>query len=133
MTLRKTLALTTTAAALALAPLAPALAQDTMMEEGTAPDAAMAVTDEKVTAFVMAAMDVNEIAIAYQPRIETAADSAAAETLTEEARVAMVDAVEAAEGITVDEYMMIMSAARTDDTLGARLQNRFDEMTEPTQ
>jgi len=123
MTLARTL--TATAVALALAPVAPVIAQDA--ETAPEAEAATDVSDAKLDAFVLAALDVSEIAQSYQSRMQAAEDDAARQALQAEARAAMRSAVEDADGITLDEYVSISEAARDDEALNQRVMNRLSE------
>ena len=123
----------TTAAAVAFGlTAAPVLAQaaDPAPEAG-APGGAGAemqagtFTDETLQAFVTAALDVQEVRAEYEGRIAEAADDDAAATLATEARDAMVQAVEDADDITVEEYLAVGSAAEADPLLAERLTAMF--------
>jgi hypothetical protein len=123
MTLTRTLAAATAAAALTLVPVAPALAQ----EADAAPEIDRSVPDELLDSFVVAALNVSEIAEEYQGRIQDAESDEARQVLADEAQAAMVAAVEEADGITVEEYLTISQAARTDADLNQRLMDRLAE------
>jgi len=122
MTYKTTLAATATAAALALAPMAPAFAQADAPPGG---EAQTAVPDALLDSFVVAALDVSAIAQDYEAQIEAAASDDARQSLALEAQEAMVAAVEEAEGITVDEYVAISQAARVDESLNRRVMDRI--------
>jgi hypothetical protein len=121
MTFIRTLAATAAAGALVLAPVAPAFAQ----EADTAPEMERSVPDALLDSFITAALSVSEIAEEYQGRMQSADDDAARQELATEARTAMISAVEETDGITVEEYLEISEAARVDEDLGQRLQDRF--------
>ena len=121
MTLIRTLAASAAAAALVLAPAAPALAQ----EADTAPEMERSVPDALLDSFITAALSVSEIAEDYQGRMQAADGDAARQDLATEARTAMIAAVEETDGITVEEYLEISEAARVNEDLGQRLQDRF--------
>jgi hypothetical protein len=113
-----------TALAFAFGPVAPALAQETAppaQAEAVLPDALL-------TSFVTAVLEINDIAESYQPRIEAAEDPSTRAMLEEEAQLAMVDAIEQNEGITVEEYLQISQAARTDQGVNAQVMQRLQEM-----
>lgn len=123
MTLSRMLATAATGLALVLAPVAPALAQ------GEAPDIeASQVTEERLTLFVAAAMNVLEVADQYRGQIEAETDAQARQDLAEEANLAMLAAVEGTDGITVDEYLAISRAAQADADLNARVMEKFEEV-----
>jgi len=129
MTPARTLAAAAAAASLAAAPLAPALAQDagTGSDTEAAPEAQAAVSDAKLDSFVVAALNVSEIAEDYQGRMQQAEDDAARQALATEAREAMIAAVEETDGITVEEYVSISDAARSDQALNQRVMDKLAE------
>jgi hypothetical protein len=121
MTFLRTLAVSAAAGALVLAPVAPAVAQ----QADTAPEMERTVPDALLDSFITAALSVSEIAEEYQGRMQSADGDAARQELATEARTAMIAAVEETDGITVEEYLEISEAARVDEDLGQRLQDRF--------
>ena len=121
MTFIRTLAASAAAGALVLAPVAPALAE----EAETTPEMERDVSDALLDSFITAALSVSEIAEDYQGRMQSADGDAARQELATEARTAMIAAVEETDGITVEEYLEISEAARVDEDLGQRLQDRF--------
>jgi hypothetical protein len=131
MTPARTLAAAAAAASLAAAPLAPALAQDAGTGTGSgteaAPEAQAAVSDAKLDSFVVAALNVSEIAEDYQGRMQQAEDDAARQALATEAREAMIAAVQETDGITVEEYVSISDAARADQALNQRVMDKLAE------
>jgi hypothetical protein len=131
MTPARTLAAAAAAASLAAAPLAPALAQDAGTGTGSgteaAPEAQAAVSDAKLDSFVVAALNVSEIAEDYQGRMQQAEDDAARQALATEAREAMIAAVRETDGITVEEYVSISDAARADQALNQRVMDKLAE------
>lgn len=126
MTFARTLAGASTALALVIAPVAPALAQQTAPAPAPAPQ--MDLSDEKVESFVMAALGVSEVVNEYQPRIEAAEDDAARQGLATEAQEAMIGAVQDTDGITVEEYVSIGEAASADPALNERIMQRMQSM-----
>src|SRR6056297_1942762 len=123
-TMTRHLAAAATGLSLALAPVAlvPAFAQTAGTETETA------ITDETLTAFVMAALDVAEVNQSYQAELQAAPDEAAQQAVVQEAQAAMVAAVEETDGITVDEYISISQAAAADADLDARIQTKLQEV-----
>jgi hypothetical protein len=121
MTFLRTLAVSAAAGALVLAPVAPVVAQ----QADTAPEMERTVPDALLDSFITAALSVSEIAEEYQGRMQSADGDAARQELATEARTAMIAAVEETDGITVEEYLEISEAARVDEDLGQRLQDRF--------
>lgn len=128
MTFARTLAGASTALALVIAPVAPALAQQTAPAPAPAPAPQMDLSDEKVESFVMAALGVSEVVDEYQPRIEAAEDDAARQGLATEAQEAMIGAVQDTDGITVEEYVSIGEAASADPALNERIMQRMQSM-----
>lgn len=132
MTFRRILAATTATAALALAPLAPAFAQDGSAD-GAAPEsgmeggADMAVPDALLDSFVTAALTVSSVAEDYQGRMQAAETDTARQELATEARQEMMSAVEGTDGITVEEYVTIAEAAQTDEALNQRVMDLLAE------
>jgi hypothetical protein len=132
MTLGRILATMTATAALALAPLAPAVAQDgsasdSAPESGVQGGADMAVPDALLDSFVTAALSVSSVAEDYQGRMQAAETDAARQDLATEARQEMISAVEGTEGITVEEYVTIAEAAQTDEALNQRVMDVLAE------
>jgi hypothetical protein len=113
-----------TAVAFALGSVAPALAQETVPPA----EAEAVLPDALLTSFVTAVLEINTIAETYRPRIEAAEDPSTRAMLEEEAQTAMVDAIEQNEGITVEEYLQISQAARTDQGVNAQVMQRLQEM-----
>ncbi|MFD1913908.1 DUF4168 domain-containing protein [Halodurantibacterium flavum] len=109
----------------------PALAQDApLAPEAQAPveaplapeaQAGTAYTNEALTAFVQAALAVNEVDQRYQAQVMEAQDPAVQQELIESANAEMIQAVEETPGITLEEYMEIGQAAEADPELNARL------------
>lgn len=100
-----------------------ALAQEAP-EAPSAPQAAPEVTDELLTAFVTAAVEVSVVAETYGARIE-AADEADRDALAQEAQVQMLRVVENTEGISVEQYVAIAEAAQQDDALNLRILDEY--------
>jgi len=78
-------------------------------------------TDEELTAFVTAALDVWNVREDYAAQIAEAEDEAAALALVAEAQAEMVAAVEEADDITIERYTEIGTAAEEDPVLATRL------------
>lgn len=123
MTFPRILAAAAAGAALVVAPLTPALGQETE----TTPEVERAVPDALLDSFIVAALSVSEIAESYQGRMQSAEDDAARQALASEAQAEMVAAVEETDGITVEEYMNISQAARADEELNQRLMDKLAE------
>ena len=116
MTFKTTLAATAGASG-AMARVAPAVAQTS---DAPGMDSA-AIPDALLESFVIAALDVSEIAQTYEAQMQSADSEEARQSLALEARDAMVAAVEETDGITVDEYVAITQAAQVDQNLNQRV------------
>ena len=128
MIMTRHLAAAATGLSLALAPVmaVPAFAQTEGQTEGM--ETQTEVSDELLTAFVVAALDVAEVSQSYQAELQEAPDEAAQQAVVQEAQAAMVAAVEETDGITVDEYISISEAAAVDPDLDGRIQMKLQEM-----
>jgi hypothetical protein len=123
------------ALAIALAAPASAFAQDAAPIEqgaGEAPMAAPAldVTDETLQSFAVAFLQVAEISQEYQPQLESAASPEEQDQVRIEAGERMIQAVEQADGITVDEYQGILQAAQTDPELAQRINTQIAQLAQ---
>lgn len=133
MTFNRTLIAGISALALGIgASLATASAQDaapTPAAPGVeAPAAAApAVDDTKLKSFATAFLEVTAVTKKYQPQIESAGSTEDQQRLQQEAGQEMVEAVNDAEGITVDEYNMIIQAAQSDPDLAQRINSHINE------
>jgi len=107
MTLKTTLTAFVLASGLALGAAPAVLAQ-------SQPDGAELVQEDgKLDSFVTAALAIDEVRNSYVAQLQTIEDEAAQQALIEEANVAIVQAVENAEGISLEEYVAIGEAAST--------------------
>ena len=129
MTLNKTLLAGLSALAFGLgASLGVASAQETApAPEMEAPAAAPSVDDDKLKSFAVAFLEVTRVTQAYQPQIAAAGTPEDQQRLQQEAGEKMVEAVNEAEGITVDEYNMIIQAAQTDPELAQKINGHITE------
>lgn len=109
------------AAGLALALVSSTVALPAMAMQETQIEAAQTYDDATLTRFVAAAQDVNEVRLAYAPKVQAAENEADAKALAEEARAEMKEAVEAVEGMDVQTYIQIGEAARADKALAGRI------------
>lgn len=91
----------------------------------TAAGAQEQFTEEKLGSFVDAAIQVEELVAEWSPKIQGAADEAAAAELREEANADLSSAIEETDGITVDEYRAIAQAAQSDPELSERLRTIY--------
>lgn len=127
MKLNRTLLAGVTAVALGFAgSLGVAAAQETSpaapAPEAQAPAAATPQIDEqKLQSFALAFLEVSEVTQEYQPQIAAAGSVEAQQKLQQEAGQKMVDAVNSTNGISVEEYNMIIQAAQADPELAQRI------------
>ena len=91
-------------------------------------DGAEVVTDDsKIDAFIVAALAVAETRQGYLAQLETATDETEQMEIVQAADAAILEVVENAPDITVDEYIAIGEAAAADPDLAARIDARFTE------
>lgn len=122
MTLKTTLTAAVLASGLAFGTVPAVLAQ-------AQPDGAALVQEEgKLDSFVVAALAVDEVRNTYMAQLQTLEDEAAQQSLIQEANAAMVQAIEEAEGITLEEYVAIGEAASTDPEIAAQLDAMMREL-----
>lgn len=107
----------------------PALAQDQapapQMEAPAA--AAPDLNEDKLQSFAVAFLEVTKVTQSYQPQIEAAGTDEDRQQLQQQASQEMVEAVNGADGITVDEYNMIIQAAQTDPELAQKINTHITE------
>src|SRR5690606_34225186 len=90
--------------------------------------AAPAMDDTKLKSFAVAFLEVTKVTESYKPQIEAAAGNAEdQQRLQQEAGEKMVEAVNSAEGISVDEYNTIIQAAQTDPDLAQKINGHITE------
>lgn len=128
MQFRKPLA--ATAAILGMTIGGAALAQDATTEAPAeapleAPMGAATFTEEQLEAFVAAALEVSGIQQQAAMDLMETEDEAAQNELLQNANQQMIDAIEAAPGITVPEYIAIAEAAEADPALRTQLEEMF--------
>ncbi|MCO5157302.1 MAG: DUF4168 domain-containing protein [Aquamicrobium sp.] len=104
---------------------APAPAPAPQTEE--APAAAPQQDDAKLKSFAVAFIEVAKVTQSYQPQIESAGTAEDQSRLRQEAGEKMVEAVNEAEGITLDEYNTIIQAAQTDPDLAQKINGHIAE------
>lgn len=111
------------------AAVAAASAQTTQPETAPAPDAAP-VDEGKLKSFAVAYLEVARVAQTYQPQIEQAADPDEQQRLREEATTGMMQAVEDADGITIEEYNAIFTTAQSNPQLAQQINTFVQEAAE---
>jgi len=98
-----------------------------------APPAAQAAEydETKLKSFVVAFLEVNKVGQQYQPQLQANANNEAERTrLREEANTKMVEAVENANGITVEEYTSILNTAQSNPELAQQINTMIREETQ---
>ncbi len=127
MKLNQMLSSTALAAALALSPFiaTPVMAQ---MEGLDMPGTEIMVEDSQIDAFIDAALAVAETRESYMAQLQSATDEAEQMEIVQAADAAILQTVEDAPNITVDEYIAIGEAAAVDPDLAARIEARFAEL-----
>jgi hypothetical protein len=80
------------------------------------------ISDDKLQAFVTAAVSVSKVIEQWTPRLVSAKSHAVAEDLLAQAHADLIAAIEEAGGITPQEYEEIFHAARSDPVLSARIE-----------
>lgn len=84
-------------------------------------------SDAKLDSFVEAAIQVEQLITEWSPKIEGAADQTAADEMRQEANAELEAAIEATDGITVNEYQEIAAAARANPDLSERLKDIYQQ------
>lgn len=131
MTYTSPLAAAISAALIALG--APLAAQSADTPVAPAKIEAADVTDTQIEAFVDAVMAVEEVRMAYGPKIQNEEDADVRETLAKEASVAAQKAIENIGDITTAQYLGIGQAASGDQDLNQRILAELKERREETQ
>lgn len=93
--------------------------------ESAAP--AAAVDDGKLKSFAVAFLGVTKVSQTYKPKIEAAKSDSDRQTLQKEAGQEMVEAVNGAGGINIEEYNQIIEAAQTDPDLAQKINTHITE------
>ena len=83
--------------------------------------------DAKLKSFAVAFIEVAKVTQSYQPQIAAAGTAEDQSRLRQEAGEKMVEAVNEAEGITLDEYNTIIQAAQTDPDLAQKINGHIAE------
>jgi hypothetical protein len=83
------------------------------------------ITEPLVAAFVDAAVTVERIGASWKPKVQAAGSQAEAKQLVASAHTEMRQAVEAAPGISVEQYAAIARAAQKDPQFGQELKDRI--------
>ncbi|TCU27889.1 uncharacterized protein DUF4168 [Rhizobium azibense] len=102
-------------------------AQQPVQGQPESKGAAATVSDQKIEAFAVAYLQVDQLRQEYSAKIGATKDTAAKQQLQTEASKQMVQAVEASPGISLDEYNSILTAAQNDPALVKRVQEKLQE------
>lgn len=128
MTLNRLLTTTAFVTALAVSPMIAGQAQAQVQMDGAQMDAAeIMANDSMIDAFIAVALDVAATREGYITQLEAATDEAEQMAIVEAADAAILDVVESAEGITLEQYIAVGEAAAADPELAAHIQARFAE------
>jgi len=114
-------------AGVAFAPLA--LAQETTQPSEPAIEAP-AVTEEKLQSFAVAFVEVEKIKQQYTQRLQEAASETEQQQIQNEAGERMLQAVEATDGISLDEYNQIIQSAQADPNLAQRVTDAIGQASQ---
>ena len=87
---------------------------------------AAGITGEQLDVFVEAYVQVNQIGAAYDGPMQAAESDDERNALRVQAQREMVDAVDALDGITVEEFNQIMVVAQSDPAVGDRVRKRIE-------
>jgi hypothetical protein len=127
----RTLAAIALAAVLSLGAAASAPAPAMAQSGGAQTAPAESFTEQKLEAYVVAAIEVSQIVESMRPDMQAAqqsGDEAEIQAVREDLGARLTSAVEDVDGITVDEYQQITNAARGDDQLLARIREIAADM-----
>ncbi|SDH06781.1 DUF4168 domain-containing protein [Pelagibacterium luteolum] len=132
MTLRINLAATLSGVALLAASFGPAIAQDAGTTAAPEQPAMVApatdFSDAQIGAFAVAYVEVMEIGMAFEQQMQTAETDEDLTSLQFEAQQQMVAAVEGIDGLSVDEYNAVLTAAQADPALAEQIQDEVDTL-----
>ncbi|WP_127142452.1 DUF4168 domain-containing protein [Pelagibacterium montanilacus] len=133
MTISKLMVSTAAGAALMLGAVAPGMAQENTepampeaMPEMSAPTTDF--SDAQIESFAVAFVEVNEIGMSFEQEAQAAQSDEELMNLQVQAQEEMAAAVESTDGISVDDYNMILTAAQSDPEFGAQIQAEVDAL-----
>ncbi|WP_173932183.1 DUF4168 domain-containing protein [Chelativorans sp. Marseille-P2723] len=106
-----------------------ALAQDAGQPVEPAVEAP-AITDEKLQSFAAAFVEVEAIKQQYTQRLQSAASETAQQEIQNEAGQKMLEAVEATDGISLEEYNQIITSAQSDPAFAQKLTDAIGKVSE---
>ena len=108
------------------APQTPPPAEAAPQQEAPAA-AAPAMDETKLKSFAVAFLEVTKVTESYKPQIEAAGTTEDQQRLQQEAGEKMVEAVNNADGIAVEEYNTIIQAAQTNPDLAQQINGHITE------
>lgn len=85
------------------------------------------VTGDEVEAFVAAYKDVQEVEAEYSAQMAETTDDDELMNLQQEAQVKQTEAVEAAEDISVERFVEILTVAQTDPEISAQIVEKLEQ------
>lgn len=97
--------------------------------QNAAPSTPVEVTEEKIEAFAVATLVLNELNQEYEARAAELETDAEREELMIETNMVMMGAVEQVDGISIEEYNAIAMAAREDAALAETINEALVEST----
>lgn len=127
MELKRYLSTTILAAGLAMTPMLATQAAAQMQPPAQVEGSEIAMEDGKIDAFIVAALAVAETRETYIAQLEGITDEEQQMAIVQEADAAILQVVEDAPDISVEEYIAIGEAATVDPELAARIDARFAE------
>ncbi|MBD3624348.1 MAG: DUF4168 domain-containing protein [Rhodobacteraceae bacterium] len=107
---------------------APAQAPATGAAPATTEAEQVAISDDKLEAFVSAVSDVRDIGMDYSAQLEGVPEGADRQKLVKEAEARMVEAVQDTPNLTIEEYQRIGARAQQDEALGKRIAAIISDM-----
>lgn len=135
MPFRSTLTAATTAAALALttAPVAIMTTQGAAAQETQDAQETQEYSAEQIDVFTGTLLDVADVRNKYTPALQSAENKDQQEAIIEEANAEIKAVIEAAEGLSMDQYIEIAQAASEDEALNARIVERVKKLDQANQ
>lgn len=94
-----------------------------LAQQAAAPAAAPALSDEKLHAFIVAALKVGDLIDEWSPKIEAAKTPEEQDKLKQQANSELVAAIQGNGDLTLPEYQAISTAAENDPALQERILN----------
>ena len=88
-----------------------------------------AFNDQKLEAFVVAVVKVDQLIDSWAPKIRSAENDEQAQAMNQQANAELRQAIEQTDGITIDEYKAISDAMREDGSLMTRIEAIYKKQT----